>query len=69
LFDTIPAKEEHIKLEHVEHKQPSGVGWLSKIIICYILEESYLLIIFLGFFINKLWQTDDHYYNFVWLSL
>jgi hypothetical protein len=26
LFDSIGAKEEHVKLEHVEHKQPSGVG-------------------------------------------
>ena len=26
LFDSIGVKEEHIKLEHVEHKQPSGVG-------------------------------------------
>jgi hypothetical protein len=25
-FDTLAAKNEHIKLEHVEHKQPSGVG-------------------------------------------
>jgi hypothetical protein len=26
LFDSIGAKEEHVKLEHIEHKQPSGVG-------------------------------------------
>jgi hypothetical protein len=26
LFDTIDIKEEHKKLEHVEHKRPSGVG-------------------------------------------
>jgi hypothetical protein len=25
-FDTLAAKNEHIKLEHVEHKPPSGVG-------------------------------------------
>jgi hypothetical protein len=25
-FDTLAAKNEHIKLEHVEHKRPSGVG-------------------------------------------
>jgi len=29
LFDSIGAKEEHIKLEHVEHKQPSGVKLIS----------------------------------------
>lgn len=26
LFDTVEIKEEHKKLEHVEHKRPSGVG-------------------------------------------
>jgi hypothetical protein len=26
LFDTVDIKEEHKKLEHVEHKRPSGVG-------------------------------------------
>ncbi|MGE0243333.1 MAG: hypothetical protein AB7P56_05345 [Nitrososphaeraceae archaeon] len=26
LFDSLAAKEEHIKLEHIEHKRPSGVG-------------------------------------------
>jgi hypothetical protein len=26
LFDTIDIKEEHKKLEHIEHKRPSGVG-------------------------------------------
>jgi len=26
LFDTDDIKEEHKKLEHVEHKRPSGVG-------------------------------------------
>jgi hypothetical protein len=26
LFDTEDIKEEHKKLEHVEHKRPSGVG-------------------------------------------
>ena len=26
LFDTVDIKEEHKKLEHVEHKMPSGVG-------------------------------------------
>jgi hypothetical protein len=26
LFDNIGAKDEHVKLEHVENKQPSGVG-------------------------------------------
>ena len=25
-FDTLAAKNEHIKLEHVEHIPPSGVG-------------------------------------------
>ncbi|MBA3751040.1 MAG: hypothetical protein H0X03_09170 [Nitrosopumilus sp.] len=25
-FDTSGEKEEHIKLEHSEHKEPSGVG-------------------------------------------
>jgi hypothetical protein len=25
-FDTLAAKNEHIKLEHVEHKPPTGVG-------------------------------------------
>ena len=26
LFDTVDIKKEHKKLEHVEHKRPSGVG-------------------------------------------
>jgi len=26
LFDTVDIKEEHKKLEHIEHKRPSGVG-------------------------------------------
>jgi hypothetical protein len=26
LFDTVDIKEEHKKLEHFEHKRPSGVG-------------------------------------------
>ncbi|HJT84923.1 MAG TPA: hypothetical protein VJ697_10610 [Nitrososphaeraceae archaeon] len=26
LFDSLAAKEEHTKLEHIEHKRPSGVG-------------------------------------------
>ncbi|HJU58884.1 MAG TPA: hypothetical protein VJ583_03990 [Nitrososphaeraceae archaeon] len=26
LFDTVDMKEEHKKLEHIEHKRPSGVG-------------------------------------------
>ena len=26
LFDNVDIKEEHKKLEHVEHKRPSGVG-------------------------------------------
>lgn len=26
LFDSSDIKEEHKKLEHVEHKRPSGVG-------------------------------------------
>jgi hypothetical protein len=26
LFDTEDIKEEHKKLEHIEHKRPSGVG-------------------------------------------
>ena len=25
-FNTLDEKEEHIKLEHTEHKRPSGVG-------------------------------------------
>ena len=25
-FETLTAKNEHIKLEHIEHKPPSGVG-------------------------------------------
>ena len=25
-FDNLAAKNEHVKLEHVEHKPPSGVG-------------------------------------------
>ena len=25
-FSTLDEKEEHIKLEHTEHKRPSGVG-------------------------------------------
>ena len=25
-FDNLAAKNEHVKLEHVEHKRPSGVG-------------------------------------------
>lgn len=26
LFDTVGIKDEHKKLEHIEHKRPSGVG-------------------------------------------